>query len=103
MIPGTLVEVETRSKTEPMEKRPVKGPYGDFLQYGRRNKGNGRRGKCGKYPGGKGCPPYLSAGREYRPVYSATKDAWELVLGNMPKEERVESTDEKIQIAKKKV
>ena len=46
-------------------------------------------------PGGKECPPYFYAGGDYRPVYSATKDAWELVLANMPKEEQDGSTEEK--------
>ena len=54
-------------------------------------------------PGGKECPPYLYAGGDYRPVYSATKDAWEWVLGNMPKDEQDGSTEEKVQIVKKKV
>ena len=78
-----------------MEERPVKGPYEDLIRYGRRDAGDGRRGKDGKFPGGKECPPYLYAGGDYRPVYSATKDAWELVLANMPKEEQDGSTEEK--------
>ena len=78
-----------------MEERPVKGPYEDLIRYGRRDAGDGRRGKDGKFPGGKECPPYLYAGGDYRPVYSATKDAWELVLENMPKEEQEGSTEEK--------
>ena len=46
-------------------------------------------------PGWKECPPYLYAGGGYRPVYSATEDEWELVLGNMTKEEQEASTGEK--------
>ena len=77
ILPGLLVEEATRSKSEPMEERPVKGPYGDLIRYGRRDKGDGRRGNDGEFPGGKECPPYLYAGGDYRPVYSETKDAWE--------------------------
>ena len=39
---------------------------------------------------GWGFPPYLYTGAEYRSVYSERKDAWQLVLENMPKEEQEE-------------
>ena len=48
ILPGMLVEEETRPKEGPMGKRPVKQSYGDFLLRGRRDKGNGGKGKDGK-------------------------------------------------------
>ena len=60
VLPGMLVEEETRPKEGPMGKRPVEQSYGDFLFHGRRDKGNGGRGKM-ENPGWGECPPYLYA------------------------------------------
>ena len=43
MLPGHLAEKETRSKTAPMDKRPVIGSLEAFRLHGRRGKGDGRR------------------------------------------------------------
>ena len=55
ILPGMMVKEETRPKEGPKDKRQT---YQDFLLNGR---------------------------RDHRPAYSAPNDAWELVLGNMPK------------------